>query len=171
VSEGLFLARATSRIAQLPRSRLRLVLTRPTRSTHPNVLPIRGVPSPLALRHSGSSLEPIGTAHMSAKSLLKQYSEERAALVQSALPKAAAIILGRRRVLSGIRWRGDLIVTAAEAIGGAEQVDGFLNQFEGWFAGLALAAWFHSEAVILTTDGRKKKDTNGTNFHEIRKPI
>jgi S1-C subfamily serine protease len=60
---------------------------------------------------------------MSAKSLLKQYSDERAALVQSALPKAAAIILGRRRVLSGIRWRGDLIVTAAEAIGGAEHVD------------------------------------------------
>jgi S1-C subfamily serine protease len=60
---------------------------------------------------------------MSAKSLLKQYSQERAALVQSALPKAAAIILGRRRVLSGIRWRGDLIVTAAEAIGGAEHVD------------------------------------------------
>jgi len=60
---------------------------------------------------------------MSANSLLKQYSEERAALVQSALPKAAAIILGRRRVLSGIHWRGDLIVTAAEAIGGAEHVD------------------------------------------------
>jgi S1-C subfamily serine protease len=60
---------------------------------------------------------------MSAKSLLKQYSDERAALVQSAIPKAAAIILGRRRVLSGIRWRGDLIITAAEAIGGAEHVD------------------------------------------------
>jgi S1-C subfamily serine protease len=60
---------------------------------------------------------------MSANSLLKQYSDERAALVQRVLPKAAAIVLGRRRVLSGIRWRDDLIVTAAEAIGGAEQVD------------------------------------------------
>jgi len=60
---------------------------------------------------------------MSAESLLKQYSEERAALVERALPKAAAIILGRRRILSGIRWRGDLIVTAAEAIGGIEHVD------------------------------------------------
>jgi S1-C subfamily serine protease len=60
---------------------------------------------------------------MSPKSLLNQYSQERAALVESALPKAAAIILGRRRVLSGIRWRDDLIVTAAEAIGGAEHVD------------------------------------------------
>jgi S1-C subfamily serine protease len=60
---------------------------------------------------------------MAANSLLKQYSDERAALVRSAVSKAAAIILGRRRVLSGIRWRDDLIVTAAEAIGGAEQVD------------------------------------------------
>jgi S1-C subfamily serine protease len=60
---------------------------------------------------------------MAANSLLKQYSDERAALAQSAVSKAAAIILGRRRVLSGIRWRDDLIVTAAEAIGGAEQVD------------------------------------------------
>jgi S1-C subfamily serine protease len=60
---------------------------------------------------------------MAANSLLKQYSDERAALVQNAVSKAAAIILGRRRVLSGIRWRDDLIVTAAEAIGGAEQVD------------------------------------------------
>src|SRR4051812_46767461 len=59
---------------------------------------------------------------MAANSLLKQYSDERAALVQNAVSKAAAIILGRRRVLSGIRWRDDLIVTAAEAIGGAEQV-------------------------------------------------
>jgi S1-C subfamily serine protease len=60
---------------------------------------------------------------MAANSLLKQYSDERTALVQGAVSKAAAIILGRRRVLSGIRWRDDLIVTAAEAVGGAEQVD------------------------------------------------
>ncbi|HEY2398961.1 MAG TPA: S1C family serine protease [Steroidobacteraceae bacterium] len=60
---------------------------------------------------------------MAANSLLKQYSDERAALVQNAVSKAAAIVLGRRRVLSGIRWRDDLIITAAEAIGGVEQAD------------------------------------------------
>jgi S1-C subfamily serine protease len=65
---------------------------------------------------------------MAANSLLKQYSDERAALIQSASSKAVGVILGRRRVLSGIRWRSDLIVTAAEAIGGAEQVG---IQFEG----------------------------------------
>jgi S1-C subfamily serine protease len=80
---------------------------------------------------------------MAANSLLKQYSDERAALVQSAVSKAAAIILGRRRVLSGIRWRDDLIVTAAEAIGGAEQVDVQLEGDE-------LEA--HVVATDLTTD-------------------
>ena len=59
---------------------------------------------------------------MATNSLLRQYSDERAALVQNAVSKAAAIVLGRRRILSGIRWRDDLIVTAAEAIGGAERV-------------------------------------------------
>jgi S1-C subfamily serine protease len=58
---------------------------------------------------------------MAPNSLLKQYSDERTALVQNAVSKAVAVILGRRRVLSGIRWRDDLIITAAEAIGGAEQ--------------------------------------------------
>ena len=80
---------------------------------------------------------------MAANSLLKQYSDERAALVQSVVSKAAAIILGRRRVLSGIRWRDDLIVTAAEAIGGAEQVDVQLEGDE-------LEA--HVVATDLTTD-------------------
>lgn len=76
-------------------------------------------------------------------SLLKQYSDERAALVQTAVSKAAAVVLGRRRVLSGIRWRDDLIITAAEAIGGVEQADVRLEGGE-------LEA--HVIATDLTTD-------------------
>jgi S1-C subfamily serine protease len=59
---------------------------------------------------------------MSKYSTLKQYSDERARLVQDAVATTAAVVLGRRRVLSGIRWRENLVVTAAEAIGGAERV-------------------------------------------------
>ena len=76
-------------------------------------------------------------------SLLKQYSDERAALVQTAVSKAVAVVLGRRRVLSGIRWRDDLIITAAEAIGGMEQADVRLEGDE-------LEA--HVIATDLTTD-------------------
>jgi S1-C subfamily serine protease len=80
---------------------------------------------------------------MAANALLKQYSDERAALVQNAVSKAVAIVLGRRRVLSGIRWRDDLILTAAEAIGGVEQADVRLEGDE-------LEA--HVIATDLTTD-------------------
>jgi S1-C subfamily serine protease len=64
---------------------------------------------------------------MAANSLLQQYSDERAALVQNTVSRAAAVILGRHRVLCGIRWRDDLIITAAEAVGGIEQADVRLN--------------------------------------------
>src|SRR6266436_5322078 len=60
---------------------------------------------------------------MSANSFLKQYSDERVALLENVLPRAVALILGRRRILSGIRWGSGLVISAAEAIGGAEHVD------------------------------------------------
>src|ERR1700761_7881887 len=65
---------------------------------------------------------------MSKYSNLKQISDERAQLVADSAPSACAVLLRRRRVLSGIRWRGNLVITAAEAIGGAEQVG---VRFEG----------------------------------------
>jgi S1-C subfamily serine protease len=65
---------------------------------------------------------------MSKYSNLKQISDERAQLVADSAASACAVLLRRRRVLSGIRWRGNLVITAAEAIGGAEQVG---VRFEG----------------------------------------
>jgi S1-C subfamily serine protease len=59
---------------------------------------------------------------MTTHSHLKQLSDERADLIQSVRQRVGAVILGRR-VFSGIRWRGDLLVTAAEALGGAESVN------------------------------------------------
>lgn len=59
---------------------------------------------------------------MSAYPNLKQHSDERAGLIQSVAHRVGAVILGRR-VVSGIRWRDDLMITAAEALSGAESVD------------------------------------------------
>jgi S1-C subfamily serine protease len=89
---------------------------------------------------------------MAANSLLKQYSDERAALVQNTLPKAVAVILGRRRVLSGIHWGSDLVVTAAEAIGGAEHVD---VRFDGDELGAeVIATDLTTDVAILRVAGR-----------------
>jgi serine protease DegS len=59
---------------------------------------------------------------MAAYPNLKQLSGERADLVENVAPRVGAVVLGRR-ALCGIRWRDDLMVTAAEAIGGAEHVN------------------------------------------------
>ncbi len=59
---------------------------------------------------------------MTAYPNLKQHSDERACLIQSVAHRVGAVILGRR-VVSGIRWRDDLMITAAEALSGAERVD------------------------------------------------
>jgi S1-C subfamily serine protease len=65
---------------------------------------------------------------MSAYPTLRAWSDERARLVADALARASVVVLGRRSGLCGIRWRDDLIVTAAEAIGGAERAG---VRFEG----------------------------------------
>jgi serine protease Do len=58
---------------------------------------------------------------MNSATVLQEWSHARAALCASLTPKVVGIIVGRQRALSGIRWRGNLIVTAAEALGGGEE--------------------------------------------------
>lgn len=59
---------------------------------------------------------------------LKQWSSERASLLAGVLPRVGLVLANKRRTLSALRWRGDLVVTAAEAIAEAERV---VVQFEG----------------------------------------
>jgi len=95
---------------------------------------------------------------MSAKPFLTQYAHERTALVQSVLPKAAAILVSRRRVLSGIRWSNNLIVTAAEAIGGAEHVDIRLESDE--LGAEVVATDLTTDVAVLRLDASASEPTN-----------
>lgn len=103
---------------------------------------------PFGLAHLGSpagrapsaqygALQP-SEANMTAYPHLKQLSDERADLIQSVAHRVRAVIIGRRAV-SGIRWRNDLVVTAAEAIDGAERVDIHIENS-------------NSSALVLATD-------------------
>jgi S1-C subfamily serine protease len=56
---------------------------------------------------------------MNQATLLQQWSLARSQLSASVTPRAVAIA-SRQRSWSGFRWRGDLVVTAAEALGGAD---------------------------------------------------
>jgi S1-C subfamily serine protease len=60
---------------------------------------------------------------MNTLSVLQQWSRERSELAAALAPHAVAISLSRQRSLSGIHWRGPLLVTAAEAIAGSDEVD------------------------------------------------
>jgi S1-C subfamily serine protease len=57
---------------------------------------------------------------MNRATVLQEWSDARAALAASLAPRAVTIALGRHRSLSGFHWRGDLVVTAAEALGGTD---------------------------------------------------
>jgi S1-C subfamily serine protease len=54
--------------------------------------------------------------------LLQQLSAERAALAATLLPRIATLSVRRRRTISAIRWRDPYLITAAEALAGAEEV-------------------------------------------------
>jgi S1-C subfamily serine protease len=59
---------------------------------------------------------------MNTTPVLQQWSRERSELAAALAPRTVAITLGKHRRLSGIRWRGALAVTAAEALAGSDQV-------------------------------------------------
>ena len=59
---------------------------------------------------------------MNATNVLQRWSQERSQLAAALAPRTVAIALGAHRCVSGIRWRGPYIVTAAEALAGSDAV-------------------------------------------------
>jgi S1-C subfamily serine protease len=59
---------------------------------------------------------------MNATNVLQQWSQERSQLAAALAPRTVAIAVGPHRSVSGIRWRGSYIVTAAEALSGSDEV-------------------------------------------------
>ena len=88
---------------------------------------------------------------MTAYPNLKQLSDERAGLIQSVAPRVAALILGRRRVVSGIHWRDDLVIAAAEALSGAERVD--IRVGDSSASGEVLATDLGTDIAVLRVSG------------------
>jgi S1-C subfamily serine protease len=84
---------------------------------------------------------------MTAFPLLRQLNEERASLLAGALPRIGGLASGRRRLFSGVRWRSDLLVTAAESIAGAERVAVQLESGEA--SAEVLAADLATDVAVL----------------------
>jgi S1-C subfamily serine protease len=59
---------------------------------------------------------------MNATNVLQQWSQERSQLAAALAPRTVAIAISPHRCVSGIRWRREYIVTAAEALAGSDAV-------------------------------------------------
>src|ERR1017187_5863689 len=64
----------------------------------------------------------MNTTSANPTSVLQQWSLERSELAAALAPRAVAITLTKHRSVSGIRWRGSFVVTAAEAVAGSDEV-------------------------------------------------
>jgi S1-C subfamily serine protease len=81
-------------------------------------------------------------------SLLQQWDLERRSLVAAASERAVAIGTGARRV-SGIAWRGDLIIAAAEALHGGDRVE--VHTMQDTVAGDVLACDLGTDVAVVRT--------------------
>lgn len=88
---------------------------------------------------------------MNTLSVLQQWSRERAALSATLAPRAVAIALDKRRSISGIRWRGELVVTAAEALAGSDEV--LLASERGEQRATLVACDLATDVAVLRVEG------------------
>jgi S1-C subfamily serine protease len=58
---------------------------------------------------------------MNTPTVLQQWSRDRLDLVTALAPRTLMIAPGKHRSLSGMRWRADLVVTAAQALEGSDE--------------------------------------------------
>jgi S1-C subfamily serine protease len=63
----------------------------------------------------------MNTTSANPTSVLQQWSRERSQLAAALAARAVAITLTKHRSVSGIRWRGAFVVTAAEALAGSDE--------------------------------------------------
>jgi S1-C subfamily serine protease len=98
---------------------------------------------------------------MAESTLLQQLSAEREALVGSVIPSAVAITVARHRVLSGIHWRGAYVITAAEAVGGADRVRVVWPDTAGpedSAEGEVVASDLTTDVAVIRTDGSRASE-------------
>src|ERR1700691_1800639 len=67
---------------------------------------------------------------MNTPTVLQQWSRDRLDLVTALAPRTLMIAPGKHRSLSGMRWRADLVVTAAQPLEGTAEARVMSNAAE-----------------------------------------
>ena len=86
---------------------------------------------------------------MNATNVLQQWSQERSQLAAALAPRSVAIAISAHRYVSGIRWRGEYIVTAAEALAGSDAV--MLLSEKGETRAPVIACDLATDVAVLVT--------------------
>jgi S1-C subfamily serine protease len=106
---------------------------------------------------------------MNATSVLQQWSRERSDLAAALARHTLAIALGARRSVSGIRWRGALVVTAAEALAGRDEV--VLVSEHGETQGSVIACDLATDVAVLRIGAQALPDAAGAGATAAAAPM
>lgn len=93
---------------------------------------------------------------MNTPSVLQQWSRERLDLATALAPRTVAIAPGQHRSLSGMRWRADLVVTAAEALQGSDEV--LVISERGEIRAPVIACDLATDVAVLRIDAEQPSD-------------
>jgi S1-C subfamily serine protease len=93
---------------------------------------------------------------MNTPSVLQQWSRERLDLATALSPRTVAIAPGKHRSLSGMRWRADLVVTAAEALQGSDEV--LVISDRGEIRAPVIACDLATDVAVLRIDADQPSD-------------
>jgi S1-C subfamily serine protease len=96
---------------------------------------------------------------MNAMTVLQQWSQERSVLAAALAPRAVAIALGSHRTVSGIRWHGAFVVTAAEALAGRDEV--MIVSDRGETRGSVIACDLATDVAVLRIADPEPSDAAG----------
>jgi S1-C subfamily serine protease len=93
---------------------------------------------------------------MNSPSVLQQWSRDRLDLATALSPRTVAIALGKHRSLSGMRWRADLVVTAAEALEGSDEV--LVISDRGEIRAPVIACDLATDVAVLRIDAEQSSE-------------
>jgi S1-C subfamily serine protease len=96
---------------------------------------------------------------MNATTVLQQWSRERSVLAAVLAPRTVAVALGPRRSVSGIRWHGAFVVTAAEALAGRDEVP--LVSDRGETRASVIACDLTTDVAVLRTGDQQPPEAAG----------
>jgi S1-C subfamily serine protease len=103
---------------------------------------------------------------MNHTSFLQQWSRDRTALASALAPRTVAVLVGKQRSLSGMRWGPHLVVTTAEALAGSDEVRVVSDHDEQ--RAPVVACDLATDVAVLRVDTQQPSDASTTQLAALQ---